>query len=64
MIAEQQGKCAICLNELTRPYVDHCPIRGVVRGIICNRCNCRIGVLEDIPFMSAAKLYLEKAGEH
>lgn len=64
MINEQGGQCAICYGLIRRPYVDHCPTHGKVRGILCNRCNCRLGVLEDLPFVTAAKLYLERSSEH
>lgn len=46
MEREQNGRCAICLNE--RPLcVDHDHGTGVVRGLLCQTCNAAIGFLED-----------------
>src|SRR4029077_8529463 len=48
MLDDQQKRCKICLEELTRIYVDH--IHGVepvvVRGLLCHRCNTALGLLK------------------
>ena len=50
MLDRQMGSCAICFdrnksgNELS---VDHCHKTGMVRGLLCNRCNWAIGKFED-----------------
>lgn len=51
MYKRQEGKCLICQREkiLGTPgglYVDHCHITGVVRGLLCPRCNTILGFIE------------------
>lgn len=61
MFAEQCGRCAICLTPLARPHVDHNHATGRVRGLLCAKCNCGIGQLQDSPdLLLAAALYLER----
>ena len=49
MLAEQEGRCAVCKVELqvggsckTCVVVDHCHDTGKVRGLLCSRCNVSI----------------------
>lgn len=47
MFEYQHGRCAICGTEeaggnSTRLRVDHCHISGLVRGLLCDRCNCQL----------------------
>jgi hypothetical protein len=59
MLAQQNGRCAICdgietmLDARTqRPRmlaVDHSHVTTVVRGLLCARCNRGIGFFEDRP---------------
>lgn len=53
----QNNKCAICeisiethLN-LRQTYfpVDHCHTTGKIRGLLCDKCNRGIGLLQDNP---------------
>lgn len=59
-IYKSQGEvCAICgRTELRRSYenkreqllplfVDHCHTSGVVRGLLCSKCNTGLGMFED-----------------
>lgn len=45
----QRGRCAICSTGLpvaTRPrfvHVDHDDATGLIRGLLCHRCNCCLG---------------------
>lgn len=61
---ESQGRrCAICRieeNGAKRFHVDHCHDTGVVRGILCTKCNIGIGALrDDSDLVMRAFLYLE-----
>lgn len=52
IIRRQEGQCPICermLAESTTPSIDHSHVTGVVRGILCRRCNTALGLLEDSP---------------
>lgn len=52
MLAEQDGRCAICLSD-TDSYgrskfsVDHDHETGEVRGLLCTHCNRAIGLFGD-----------------
>lgn len=71
LLTQQDGKCAIC--STTEPgawgfHIDHdhacCDFRGscgrCVRGLLCSRCNFRLGVIENAPFAAAARTYLRR----
>lgn len=65
LFSRQKGNCAICvkpfLNSKTR-HIDHDHKTGVVRGLLCQRCNMALGLLDDSPSrLIAAAAYLEKA---
>lgn len=52
MIESQGGRCAICKTTdwgKKEPHVDHDHGTGLVRGILCNRCNAAAGMLLDDP---------------
>ncbi len=55
--------CAICgadENGAKRFHVDHCHDTGVIRGILCTKCNVGIGALrDDSDLVMRAFLYLE-----
>lgn len=66
MIAAQAGKCAICCS-LFRPkkyndtHLDHCHETGLVRGVLCAKCNRGMGMLGDNPtILQAAIDYLRR----
>ena len=61
MFTSQDGKCAICNNEMKVINIDHCHETNIVRGLLCTSCNTGIGKLkEDINIMKSAINYLTK----
>lgn len=61
MKAQQDGKCGVCKESRHVLYVDHCHSTGVVRGLLCQKCNTGIGMLRDsIKLLRSAVKYLEK----
>lgn len=75
MLERQGGVCAICrmpetsrhrrgTGDVRRLSVDHCHETGVVRGLLCWRCNAGIGKFEDDPALLALALaYLLEADD-
>jgi ribosomal protein S27AE len=60
MAQAQQGKCAIC-NRNRKLGVDHNHTTGLVRQLLCDKCNRGIGFLEEnITILNNAIEYLEK----
>lgn len=54
MLADQGGVCAICQRPCTSKksgtlHVDHCHATGLVRGLLCHRCNAGLGMFQDDP---------------
>lgn len=61
MVAEQQGRCAICLRPGEHWHVDHDHVTGKTRSLLCINCNMAIGQLGDDPDrIRAAAEYIEK----
>ncbi len=64
LLAAQEGKCAICARLFdqtrsgTKGHVDHSHATGKVRGLLCNRCNGKLGAIEDSDFHAKALAYL------
>lgn len=61
LLAEQDGKCAIC--QTSEPggkhntwHVDHCHDSSVVRGLLCGGCNIGLGHFGDNPTRLAAAI--------
>lgn len=55
------GKCQICNRKFDKLYIDHCHITGIVRGLLCNKCNSGLGMLEDNrQYLENAISYLDK----
>ncbi|MGN6173164.1 MAG: endonuclease VII domain-containing protein [Streptosporangiaceae bacterium] len=65
LLARQDGRCAICRTDTPGRrgeswHIDHDHVTGLVRGLLCQRCNLAIGMLEDSPdLLSAALRYIE-----
>jgi Autographiviridae endonuclease VII len=65
LIEKQCGKCAICEGVPARAegwHVDHDHATSRIRGVLCQRCNHGIGLLDEDPArLRAAAEYLESA---
>ena len=69
MLESQKGVCAICGKPETRKYkgvicrmmIDHNHKTGVIRGLLCHRCNVALGLfLEDTNVLTKAINYLKE----
>ncbi len=62
LVAVQGGVCAICGRaEEKGLHVDHEHKTGLVRGLLCGRCNKGIGLFDEEPArLDAAKGYLSR----
>jgi hypothetical protein len=58
LLEAQDSKCAICNEKETSPNIwkkgetrrlaiDHCHKTGIIRGLLCYRCNTTLGKIED-----------------
>jgi len=49
MFVEQNGKCYLCNKEHERRplNVDHCHKTGIVRKLLCDKCNLALGLVDD-----------------
>lgn len=56
-----QGSCCAMCGEGEDFVVDHHHISGMIRGILCRKCNTMLGMARDNPaFLAAGIEYLEK----
>lgn len=66
MLAEQNGKCAICdgVNHNRKKLsVDHCHETGKIRGLLCEKCNSVLGWAKDSTLvLQNAISYLKDSG--
>lgn len=61
LLEAQNNGCAICGNKKRRLQIDHCHISNKVRGLLCRKCNCGLGMFnENVDLLSAAIAYLTK----
>lgn len=63
MVKEQNNKCSVCGECFTRtPHIDHCHTTGLIRGLLCFRCNILLGMARDrISVLKQAIVFLTKA---
>lgn len=55
----QKGNCAVCLNPLKQPNIDHNHTTGETRGLLCWICNNALGKFRDDPsLMERAANYI------
>ena len=64
LLSDQGNKCKICETPFGQfqgdTYVDHCHKSGVVRGLLCRKCNAGIGQFSDrADLLASAIAYLE-----
>jgi len=64
MRTAQDNQCAICGSIFIKtPCVDHNHKTGVIRALLCQRCNSGLGYFQDnIKYIEQAILYLKKWG--
>lgn len=64
LLKEQDNKCAICNNEFNsnkKTFIDHNHDTGIVRELLCPKCNTLLGICnEDIKILLAAIIYIKK----
>lgn len=61
-LVKNYPKCLICNKLINNPQIDHCHKTGVVRGILCFRCNLGLGNFDDnINKLKRAISYLERS---
>ena len=67
LLTRQNGKCKICqrhVSEVSNKHkknlcVDHCHDTGKIRGLLCDKCNRAIGLLnDDVEMLKKAIIYL------
>ena len=61
MLREQGGVCACCRQPpppATKLFIDHEHATGIVRGLLCPRCNTGVGYNED-PLTETWREYIE-----
>lgn len=67
LLAAQDFRCGICkkhMSEVPKALQnDHNHTTKALRGLLCSRCNLRLGHLEDKAFVILAAEYLMKYGE-
>lgn len=60
MVAEQQGRCASCGDEVEKFDVDHNHETDRVRALLCHPCNVVIGyAFEDPMRLLKAAIYID-----
>jgi len=64
MVKRADGFCEMCGEVPTRLVVDHDHATGLVRGLICDRCNHFLGFIETKPkSIMQAQAYLASHAE-
>ena len=74
LLISQDRKCKLCSVEVAfydgrkvdiptaRGALDHCHTTGVIRGVLCSKCNMGLGLFKDnIETMEKAIAYLHKS---
>ena len=63
LLGQQNGICAICETQSEQTLcVDHCHSTGMVRGLLCRKCNLGLGYYDDEPrLLLKAIAYLKRS---
>jgi hypothetical protein len=65
MLEEQGGRCVCGANagrsDRESLFVDHDHETGLIRGLLCNKCNRAIGLVDDPASLRALADYIESA---
>lgn len=67
LLCQQDFRCAVCRRPAAESrngclHVDHSHETGAIRGLLCNKCNLGLGLLDDDPaILRAAMTYLSGA---
>jgi hypothetical protein len=68
LLSSQDFTCAICQTKSPSGgnkkyfHVDHDHVTGYVRGLLCHRCNCALGLLmEDVDLLVRAVDYMRRS---
>lgn len=56
----QNFSCAICMEKLIKPQIDHNHITNQTRGILCIKCNTTLGRIENTNFYYKSQQYLQR----
>lgn len=72
LLEKQNGLCSICfktesiinstkVSRIKRLAIDHCHETGIIRGLLCHKCNVSLGAMdESIEILQSAINYLKK----
>ncbi len=61
MLIEQAGRCGVCATPMRKPTLDHDHRTGVVRRLLCYRCNVALGLVDDdTAWLQALISYVEE----
>lgn len=61
LLEAQENKCAIC-GKQEKLHVDHCHVTKKIRGLLCQPCNCALGLLgENFSTLIRAADYIRRS---
>lgn len=64
LLTLQEGNCAWCRESMDTSVVDHDHATGRVRGLVHNRCNIEIGIIEkNLARLDRVLEYLQQGGD-